>query len=103
MLGIDPLYLANEGTMVVMAPESEAEGLLEALRKGPYSANAAVIGRITEELEKILFIGPFSYAEAADIFAGNGIPVKAAVFAAAVTAATVLLAILYYRKKDLAA
>ena len=49
MLGIDPLYLANEGTMVVMAPESEAEGLLEALRKGPYSANAAVIGRITEE------------------------------------------------------
>ncbi len=61
------------------------------------------IGRITEELEKILFIGPFSYAEAADVFAGNGIPVKAAVFAAAVTAATVLLAILHYRKKDLAA
>lgn len=49
MLGIDPLYLANEGTMVVIAPESEAEKLLEALHKGPYSKNAAVIGRITEE------------------------------------------------------
>ena len=49
MLGIDPLYLANEGTMVVIAPEEEAEGLLETLHRGPYSAGAAVIGRITEE------------------------------------------------------
>ena len=49
MLGIDPLYLANEGTMVVIAPESEAEKLLETLHRGPYSSNAAVIGRITEE------------------------------------------------------
>lgn len=49
MLGIDPLYLANEGTMVVIAPESEAEKLLDVLHKGSYSAGAAVIGRITEE------------------------------------------------------
>lgn len=49
MLGIDPLYLANEGTMVVIAPEKEADGLIETLRRGPYSSNAAVIGRITEE------------------------------------------------------
>lgn len=49
MLGIDPLYLANEGTMVVIAPESEAEKLIEVLHKGNDSAGAAVIGRITEE------------------------------------------------------
>ena len=49
MLGIDPLYLANEGTMVVIAPESEAEKLLETLHRGPYSSNAAMIGRITGE------------------------------------------------------
>ena len=49
MLGIDPLYLANEGTMVVIAPETEAEKLIHALRREKYSAGAAVIGRITEE------------------------------------------------------
>lgn len=49
MLGLDPLYLANEGTMVVIAPEKEADRLIETLHKGKYSKNAAVIGRITEE------------------------------------------------------
>ena len=49
MLGLDPLYLANEGTMVVIAPKEEAGKLLESLRAGKYTANAAVIGEITEE------------------------------------------------------
>lgn len=49
MLGLDPLYLANEGTLVVIAPKDKAEVLLEVLHKGKYSARAAVIGEITEE------------------------------------------------------
>ena len=56
MLGIDPLYLANEGTMVVIAPEKEAEQLLETLQRGPYSTKAAVIGRITEENAGLVII-----------------------------------------------
>ncbi|MCD8151721.1 MAG: hydrogenase expression/formation protein HypE [Clostridiales bacterium] len=50
MLGLDPLYLANEGTMVVIAPKPEAEKLLEVLKKGTYSANAAIIGEIIDTL-----------------------------------------------------
>ncbi|MCD8046705.1 MAG: hydrogenase expression/formation protein HypE [Clostridiales bacterium] len=50
MLGLDPLYLANEGTMVVIAPKPEAEKLLTVLKKGTYSANAAIIGEITDTL-----------------------------------------------------
>ena len=49
MLGLNPLYLANEGTMVVVAPKEEAEVLLSVLRKGEYSENAAVIGEITAD------------------------------------------------------
>ncbi len=49
MLGLDPLYLANEGTMVVIAPKDKAEDLLRVLHGCPYSANAAVIGEITED------------------------------------------------------
>jgi len=49
LLGLDPLYLANEGTLVVIAPEEESEKILDALHKDQYGQKAAVIGRITEE------------------------------------------------------
>ncbi len=47
MLGLDPLYLANEGTMVVVAPKERAESVLEALHSHPYGEKAALIGEIT--------------------------------------------------------
>lgn len=50
MLGLDPLYLANEGTLVVFAPQKEAAALVETLRKGKYSKNAAVIGEVTDTM-----------------------------------------------------
>lgn len=49
LLGLDPLYLACEGTMVVIAPAEDVEQLLDTLRKGKYSKNAAVIGEVTAE------------------------------------------------------
>lgn len=49
MLGLDPLYLANEGTLVVIAPKEIAPALVETLHAGKYSKNAAIIGEITEE------------------------------------------------------
>lgn len=50
MLGLDPLYLANEGTLVVIAPKEQARELLQVLKQGKYSANAAIIGEITDSL-----------------------------------------------------
>ena len=50
MLGLDPLYLANEGTLVVIAPKEAAKDLVETLRKGPYSKNATIIGEITDTM-----------------------------------------------------
>lgn len=50
MLGLDPLYLANEGTLVVIAPKEEAAKLVETLKKEKYTRNAAVIGEITDEM-----------------------------------------------------
>lgn len=49
MLGLDPLYLANEGTLVVIAPKEVAPQLIEVLHQGKYSKNAAIIGEITKE------------------------------------------------------
>lgn len=50
MLGLDPLYLANEGTLVVFAPQDKAPALVETLRKGKYSQNAAIIGEVTDTM-----------------------------------------------------
>lgn len=49
MLGLEPLYLACEGRLVIFAPQEHAEALVAALRQEKYSANAAIIGRVTAE------------------------------------------------------
>lgn len=49
MLGLEPLYLACEGRLVIMAPKEEAEGIVETLIKCPYSADAAIIGEVIAE------------------------------------------------------
>lgn len=49
MLGLEPLYLACEGRLVIFAPMEVADKLVEKLREGKYSENAAIIGRVTED------------------------------------------------------
>ena len=48
-LGLDPLYVANEGKLIVICPEAQAEAALAAIRTSPYGRDAAVVGRVTEE------------------------------------------------------
>ena len=45
ILGLDPLYLANEGTLVLFVPEIEVAATLEAMRATPAGAAAVAIGR----------------------------------------------------------
>ena len=46
LLGIDPLHVANEGKMVAILPEEEAERALAAMQRHPCGVQAAVIGRV---------------------------------------------------------
>ena len=50
MLGLDPLYLACEGRLVIFAPKEHAEAIVEKLRQGKYTKDAAIIGEVTEEM-----------------------------------------------------
>jgi hydrogenase expression/formation protein HypE len=45
ILGLDPLYLANEGTLVVFVPEAEAEAALAAMRALPSGRDAVIVGK----------------------------------------------------------
>lgn len=49
LLGLDPLYLACEGRMIIITPEKSTDAALEAVRKSRGGKGAAVIGRITGE------------------------------------------------------
>ncbi|MDQ7041668.1 MAG: hydrogenase expression/formation protein HypE [Rhodothermus sp.] len=49
MLGLDPLYVANEGRFVAFVPEAEAERALSLLREIPVSADACLIGQVTTD------------------------------------------------------
>lgn len=46
-LGLDPLYLANEGKCVCVLPRKYAEAALNAMRASKYGRKAAIIGKIT--------------------------------------------------------
>jgi len=46
ILGLDPLYLANEGKIAAIVPREDAEAALAALRAHPLGAHAAAIGEV---------------------------------------------------------
>ena len=50
LLGLEPLYLACEGRLVIICPAEKADLLLETLHACKYTEGAALIGRITEEM-----------------------------------------------------
>ncbi len=49
MLGLDPLYIANEGKLVAIVPEEYAEKVLLAMRNHPLGKDASHIGRVVAE------------------------------------------------------
>jgi hydrogenase expression/formation protein HypE len=52
LLGLDPLYLANEGKLIAIAPSDDAKKILEVMKNHPLARNAEIIGRVTEENPK---------------------------------------------------
>ena len=48
LLGLDPLYVANEGKVVVVCAEAVASNVLTAMRAHPLGRSAAVIGRVLD-------------------------------------------------------
>ena len=49
ILGLDPLYVANEGKCLVIVAAEVAEAALEAMRSHPLGREAAIIGQVVEE------------------------------------------------------
>jgi hydrogenase expression/formation protein HypE len=52
LLGLDPLYLANEGKLIAICPPNEADRLLKVMKDHPLGRHGEVIGTVTEENPK---------------------------------------------------
>jgi hydrogenase expression/formation protein HypE len=49
LLGLDPLFVANEGKMLAIVPPTQADAALVAMRAHPLGANAAAIGEVVAD------------------------------------------------------
>ena len=49
MLGLDPLYVANEGIFITVVKAEIAEQVIEVLKISDTGKNAAIIGNVTSE------------------------------------------------------
>jgi hydrogenase expression/formation protein HypE len=56
ILGLDPLYVANEGKCLVIVAREAAEAVLAAMRDHPLGQEAAVIGGVVEDHPKKVFL-----------------------------------------------
>jgi hydrogenase expression/formation protein HypE len=49
MLGLDPLFIANEGKLVAFVPENYADAILSSMRKHLFGKDSAIIGKVVRE------------------------------------------------------
>jgi hydrogenase expression/formation protein HypE len=73
ILGLDPLYMANEGKMIIVIKEKHAQKALNAVKKSKYGKNAAIIGRITLG-EGVTVKTSLGGSRVLDILYGEGLP-----------------------------
>jgi hydrogenase expression/formation protein HypE len=75
MLGIDPLYVANEGKFVAVVAADEADAAVEAMRTHPQGARAAIVGEVVPEPPGIVALRTsFGGSRIVDMLVGDPLP-----------------------------
>ena len=75
ILGLDPLYLANEGTLVLFVPADQADAALAAMRSIPEGQGAVIIGKAhAGEPGRVTMRTLFGGARIVDMLVGEQLP-----------------------------
>lgn len=75
LLGLDPLYVANEGKLVCICPASDSDAVLAAMRAHPLGRDAAVIGTVIEDPAGFVQMETaFGGQRMVDLLAGEQLP-----------------------------
>jgi hydrogenase expression/formation protein HypE len=75
LLGIDPIYVANEGKFVAVVPSDEAHDAIAALRGHPLGRDAAQLDEIREQPPGIVvLVTPIGGTRIVDMLVGDPLP-----------------------------
>lgn len=74
ILGLDPLYLANEGKLMVVVGPAESERALAVMRADPLGRDAVVIGEVLKGKGDLLLRTELGGTKVLDLLAGNPLP-----------------------------
>jgi len=75
LLGLDPLYMGNEGKLVAIVDSHDVDKALDIIRDSKYGKNAAIIGEVKEDSEgKLIETTELGGERELDILQGEGLP-----------------------------
>jgi hydrogenase expression/formation protein HypE len=75
ILGLDPLYLANEGKLVALVPPHAAQRVLAAMHAHPAGTRAAIIGEVAAQPAGIVVLHTvFGGQRIVDMLTGEQLP-----------------------------
>ena len=75
MLGLDPLYVANEGKLIAIVEDKSADRLLAVMRSHPLGRDACVIGTVTDQHRQTVVIRTaFGTTRIVDMLSGDQLP-----------------------------
>ena len=75
LLGLDPLYLANEGKLVAFVAAEDADKVLNCMKAHPYGSEAAIIGRaVSENRGRVFMKTGIGGTRILDMLAGEQLP-----------------------------
>jgi len=74
MLGLDPLYLANEGKFAMIVSESDAEKALDVMKHHPLGKGAKIVGEVREGKGDLLLRTALGGTRRLDLLAGQVLP-----------------------------
>ena len=75
MLGYDVFQVANEGKMVAVVPDDEADAALAAMKDAPYGADAAIVGKVADSPAGRVYVRTsFGVTRIMDMLVGEQLP-----------------------------
>jgi hydrogenase expression/formation protein HypE len=75
ILGLDPLYVANEGKLIASVPQAYADAVLAAMKKNRYGRGSVIIGEVVPEPKgKVLMRTLIGGTRIVDMLSGEQLP-----------------------------
>ena len=75
VLGLDALYVANEGKILVIVPDQDAEDVLSGMKKHPLGRDSAIIGKVTDDHPGVVrMVTSIGSSRVVDMLTGEQLP-----------------------------